>query len=174
MNANDLFKVNNDGNLIVYKLFRIDKFGNLRPLYVNANEIMEQNVWIEAKVGPLVDEIHVKASGCGGKLSLRPGLHSGAVPCADWIGKRDKDGTLMQRKDTVWCECEVRGSQIEVTQRYGLRTIPEGWYFFKTNSRQEYPWVISKWIKINKVLSNKEVDEICAEFGIVSKKREIA
>lgn len=157
----------------VYKLFRI-KNSKLYPLYVEAKREMEMNVWLQAQVGEKVDETHVKASGCGGKLSLRPGFHSTEVPYTDWIGKRDNDGTLVQRKDTVWCECEVRGSQIEVTERYGLRTIPEGWYYFKTNSKQEKPWIISNELKIVRILSNEEVDEICTSYGLVAQKREIA
>lgn len=157
----------------VYKLFRI-KNSKLYPLYVEAKREMVMNVWLQAQVGEKVDETHVKASGCGGKLSLRPGFHSTEVPYTDWIGRRDNDGTLVQRKDTVWCECEVRGNQIEVTERYGLRTIPEGWYYFKTNSKQEKPWIISKELKIVRILSNEEVDEICANYGLVAQKREIA
>ena len=156
-----------------YKLFRI-KNGKLYPLYVEAKREMELHTWLEARCGEKVDETHVKASGCGGKLSLRPGFHSTNIPYTDWIGKKENDGTLSQRKDTVWCECEVRGSQIEVTERYGLRTIPEGWYYYKTNSKQEYPWIISKELKVVRILSNEEVDEICASFGLVAQRREVA
>ena len=155
----------------VYKLFRI-KNGNLYPLYVEAKRQMELHTWLEAVCGEKVDETHVKASGCGGKLSLRPGFHSTLIPFTDWIGKRENDGTLVQRHDTVWCECEVRGNQIEVTDRYGLRTIPNGWYYFKTNSKQKEPWIISKELKIIRVLSNEEVDAICFDFGIFPQKRE--
>ena len=155
----------------VYKLFRI-KNGKLYPLYVEANRQMQLYTWLEAGYGEKVDETHVKASGCGGKLSLRPGFHSTLIPFTDWIGKRENDGTLVQRHDTVWCECEVRGNQIEVTDRYGLRTIPNGWYYFKTNSKQKEPWIISKELKIVRVLSNEEVDAICESFGISPQKRE--
>jgi len=155
----------------VYKLFRI-KNGNLYPLYVEAKRQMQLHTWLEAGCGEKVDETHVKASGCGGKLSLRPGFHSTLIPFTDWIGKRENDGTLVQRHDTVWCECEVRGNQIEVTDRYGLRTIPNGWYYFKTNSKQKEPWIISKELKIVRVLSNEEVDAICESFGISPQKRE--
>ena len=156
-----------------YKLFRI-KNRKLYPLYVEAKREMKIGTWIEAHVGEKVDETHVKANGCGGKLSLRPGLHSTLIPYTDWIGRKEKDGTLSQRKDTVWCECEVRGNQIEVTERYGLRTIPEGWYFYKTNSKQKYPWIISKELLIVRVLTNEEVDAICESFGITPQKREVA
>ena len=93
-----------------YKLFRI-RNGKLYPLYVEASREMIVGEWLNAGVGALIDETHVKASGCGGKLALRPGFHSTLIPFTDWIGKKMPDGTLAQRKDTVWCECEVEGKQ---------------------------------------------------------------
>ena len=80
-----------------YKLFRI-RNGKLYPLYVEASREMIVGEWLNAGVGALVDETHVKASGCGGKLALRPGFHSTLVPFTDWIGKKMADGTLAQRK----------------------------------------------------------------------------
>lgn len=58
-----------------YKLFR-EKNGKLYPLYVNAKEETKLNEWLKSKPGTLVDDTHVKASGCGGKLRLRSGWHS--------------------------------------------------------------------------------------------------
>lgn len=148
----------------VYKMFRVVK-GELHPLYVEATRKMALNEWLFAGVGQLVDETHVKASGCGGKLALRPGFHSCEVPYTDWIGKKGDDGKLLQRKNTVWCECEVEGDQIIVTDRRGLRTLPNGWYYYKTNSKQDKPWIISDKIKINKVLDREEVIRICKDHG---------
>lgn len=155
-----------------YKLFNI-KNGKLFPLYVEAKREMPLDEWLKASCGEKVDETHVRANGCGGKLSLRPGFHSTHIPFTDWIGKKMPDGSLVQRKDTVWCECEVRGNQIEVTNRYGLRELPNGWYFFKTNSKQKDPWIISNELKINRILTNAEVDEICKEHGITPQGREM-
>lgn len=131
---------------------------------------MPIGIWLEAGIGELVDATHVKANGCGGRLSLRPGFHSCEVPFTDWIGKRGSDGSLLQRPDTVWCECEIDGEKIEVTDRYGLRTIPDGWYYFKTNPKQVWPWIISKRIRINRILSHEEVGSICESFGITAQK----
>lgn len=150
--------------MITYKLFR-EKNGKLYPLYVEADREMELGKWLDAGTGEKVDDTHVKAKGCGGKLSLRPGFHSTQIPFTDWIGERQEDGTLAQRKGTVWCECEVIGDQIEVTSRYGLRELPNGWYFFRTNSKQIDPWIISNKLKINKKLTNNEVAEICRANG---------
>ena len=152
-----------------YKLFRI-KNGKLYPLYVEADKEMEIGKWLTATVGDKADDTHVKAKGCGGKLSLRPGFHSTKIPFTNWIGKKMPDGTLAQRKDTVWCECEVDGKQLEVTSRNGSRELLNGWYYFKTNSKQKDPWIISNKLIIRRILSNEEVNEICKANGIEAQK----
>lgn len=153
-----------------YKLFRV-KGTKLYPLYVNATESIPIHKWIKSKPGELVDETHVKASSCGGKLSLRSGYHSTQIPFTDWIGKKQEDGSLAQRADTVWCECEIKGDEVESKTKNGYRIVPEdSYYFFKTNSKQERPWIISDWIRVVKILSNNEVAEICRENGIEPQK----
>lgn len=151
--------------MIVYKLFKV-KNNKLYPLYVEANREMEMGVWLDAHVGEKIDDTHVKTSGCGGSLSLRPGYHSTLIPFTDWIGKKMPDGTLAQRVNTVWCECEVTGDEVKVTDRHGLRELPNGYYYYKTNSRQKDPWIISNKIKINKILTQKEVERICQKHGM--------
>lgn len=154
----------------VYKLFRMKK-GNLYPLYVNAKEIIPIGEWIKSKPGELVDETHVKASGCSGKLRLRSGFHSTDIPFTDWIGEKQDDGTLAQRKDCVWAECEVRGIEVESKTKDGYDIVPaDSYYYFKTNTKQERPWVISDWLMVNRILSNEEVAEICRENGIEPQK----
>jgi len=149
-----------------YKLFR-QKNGRLYPLYVNAKEETPMNTWVKSKPGVLVDETHVKADGCGGKLRLRSGYHSTDIPFVDWIGKKQEDGTLAQRKDCVWCECEVRGKEVQSKTNQGYDIVPaDSFYLFKTNSKQDRPWVISDWLKVNKVLTNDEVADICHSMGI--------
>ena len=153
-----------------YKLFRV-KGTKLYPLYVNAKESISFHKWIKSKPGELVDETHVKASGCGGKLALRSGFHSTTIPFTDWIGEKQDDGSLAQRKDCVWCECEVKGDEVESKTRQGYRIVPEdSWYYFKTNSKQNEPWIISDWIKVTKILSNEEVADICRANGIEPQK----
>lgn len=152
--------------MTVYKLFRV-RNGKLYPLYVEASKEIEIGKWLSAGCGELVDETHVKASGCGGSLRLRSGYHSTEVPFTDWIGAKQPDGTLAQRRDTVWCECEVKGKQIECEDRYGFTHVPKGcWYYFKTNSKQERPWIISDKIRVNRILADDEVAEICRANGI--------
>ena len=121
--------------MITYKLFKV-RNGKLYPLYVETKREMPIGKWLIAQVGELADETHVKSK--LGALSLRPGFHSTSIPFTDWIGKKSEDGTLVQKADTVWCECEVSGKEIKVTERYGLRTMPEGYYLFKTNAKAWY------------------------------------
>lgn len=153
----------------VYKLFRVKK-DKLYPLYVDANTEMKTGKWLKAIVGDKADDTHVKAKGCGGRLSLRPGFHSTTIPFTDWIGKKEPDGTLSQKADTVWCECEVKGKEIKVTERNGLRILPNGYYKFRTNSKQKDPWIISDSIYIRKILTHSEVAEICRSNGIEPQK----
>ena len=147
-----------------YKLFRI-KGGKLFPLYVEANRELPMGVWLNAGIGEMADDTHVKASGCGGKLSLRPGFHSTIVPFTDWIGKR-VNGKLVQRKDTVWCRCLVRGREHVIKLRNGSRELVDGWYKFRTNSKQKDPWIISSEIMILEILTRDQVAEKCRLCGI--------
>lgn len=156
--------------MITYKLFRV-KNGKLYPLYVLADKETPVGVEIKAEVGQIADETHVKSK--LGHLSLRPGWHSTHVPFTDWIGKRADDGTLLQKKNTVWCECEVNGKEQVVTERHGLRHLPRGWYHFKTNSKQREPWVISDNLKVVRVLSDKEVATICKANGYEPQRKEM-
>lgn len=154
----------------VYKMFKIRK-GKLYPLYVEANREMKIGEWLRSGCGTKVDDTHVKANGCGGKLSLRSGFHSTLIPFTDWIGKKMPDGTLAQKADTVWCECEIKGNEIACQLRNGFREIPQdSWYFFRTNSKQKDPWIISDLIKINRILNHEEVKEICKANGIEAQK----
>ena len=105
-------------------------------------------------------------------MSLRPGFHSTPVPFTDWIGKRGPDGRLYQRRDTVWCECEVEGKEQKVTNRNGLRTLPCDWYYFRTNARQKDPWIISNRILVLRILTQEEVKEICMAHGLTAQPME--
>ena len=162
-----------------YKLFKI-KNEKLYPLYIYANEEIPMGVWINAKVGQTSkDGKHVKSK--LGDLALRPGWHSTDIPLADHIGTKQADGILAQSKDTVWCEIEVSDeinyteqARMNGTNKDGkvvavkacLKTIPiDGFYFFQTNPLAKAKWIISGAIKVNRILENKEVAELCIEAG---------
>ncbi len=146
--------------MITYKLFRIRK-GNLYLLFVDRSREMQMGVWLEASIGELVDETHVKSS--LGPLALRHGFHSTEVSFADWIGKRH-NGRLYQRIRTVWCECEVDGNEVSAPKG-GLITIPLGFYYFRTKPNQSFPWIISKRTKINRMLTHEEGENLCIQHG---------
>ena len=139
------------------------------PFFVETGREMKMGIWLEAGVGELVDPTHVKSK--LGPLALRPGFHSTEVPFTDWIGKR-QGGVLVQRKGTIWCECEVDGQQENPSERYGKRTLPEDWYYFRTKPNQPFPWIISNRIKIMRVLDHAEVEAVCQAHGIVAQKTE--
>ena len=151
-----------------YKLFRMRE-GRLYPLFVETGREMEMGIWLEAGIGELADPTHVKSR--LGPLALRPGFHSTEIPFVDWIGKK-QDGMLVQRKDTVWCECEVDGQQENPSERYGKRTLPEDWNYFRTKPNQPFPWIISNRIKIMRVLDHAEVEAVCRAHGVVAQKME--
>ena len=149
--------------MVTYKLFRI-KNEKLYPMFVFANKEMPMGVWLDADVGELTDATHVKSR--IGPLALRPGFHSTEVPFTDWIGIKGKNGQLLQRPDTVWCECEVEGNHVEDSDRVGSRTIPDGWYYFKTKAGQKFPWVLSDRIRIVRMLDHEEVKRVCRQYGV--------
>ena len=154
--------------MLTYKLFRVKK-GRLYPLFVETSREMELGIWLDAGIGEKADDKHVKSR--LGPLSLRPGFHSTEVPFTDWIGKKAGD-VLVQRKDTVWCECEVEGEQEKSVPRTGLRTIPHDWYYFRTKLNQPFPWIISNRIRINRILEHAEVESICLAHGVQAQKME--
>ena len=149
--------------MTTYKLVRL-KADKLYPLFVECERELPVGEWLEAGVGKLEGENSVASR--SGPLSLRPGWHSCAVPFANWIGKRGPDGRLYQRPDTVWVECAVEGKQLEVKGRRGLRAIPDGWYFFRTNPLQPFPWIISNRIRIIRILPHYEVEKLCLDAGL--------
>ena len=149
--------------MITYKLLRV-RDGKLYPMFVDSRNELIPGKWLKATIGPLADESHVKSS--LGPLALRPGWHSCPVPFTDWIGKRTSDGSLAQRPDTIWCECEVEGNEQIVTDRHGLKTLPSDWYYFNTKPNQPFPWIISNRILIRRLLGRAEVERICQEHGV--------
>ena len=151
--------------MTTYKLFR-EKDGKLYPLFVETGREMVVGEWMDAGIGEKADEGHVRS--LIGPLSLRPGWHSTEVPFTDWIGKKGKDGSLYQRPDTVWCECEVDGKEEAVTGRYGKRTLPKDWYYFRTKAKQPFPWIISNRIRIIRKLDHAEVEDICRRHGVTA------
>lgn len=134
----------------------------------------------------------VKSTGSG-TLSYRPGWHLGDIPRASQFDRTNKEtGEKEFPKDFVWAECEYTmdvdyqpesdeqgymrtdkdGNQYR-SDKYqhslaGLPKMPkDGYYKYRTNPRPDtVPWVITGAIKVNKLLSDDEVNEILAKHGI--------
>lgn len=173
-------------SVIAYKLFKTKK-GKLYPLYILTDNEVPMNRWIEAESGELLDNGKVKSK--LGQLCYRPGWHLADIPYAAHIGQRDEDGNLRMKTDTVWCEVEYsdkvdyqplanqngtnkQGKVIPVKSY--LKEIPkDGYYRYKTSPLMFEDWIIAGAIKVLKVLTNEEVDNICREHGIEPQKRAI-
>lgn len=156
-----------------YKLFRI-KNGQLYPLYVLANEPIPVGVWLEAKEGiKASDGKHVKSR--LGNLSFRPGYHCSEYPVATHIGsKKDKTDIKpsFRPKNQVWAECEIK-TDIHYTDYKSLREVPKnGYYRFKTNANMYGSWLIAGNMKVNRILTDKEVYEINSKTGVHDLPRE--
>lgn len=165
-----------------YKMFRI-KDGKLFPLYVLANKETPIGEWLDAEIGPMVNG---KVKSKLGKLAFRPGWHIAEIPNSPWIGKKTKNGELVRRSDNVWCEVEYhtdKNYQPEArengwragkwaSQRAYLKHIPVGGYYkFRTNTNGDV-WIISGEIKVNRILSDEEVNRICRENGVIPQRVE--
>jgi hypothetical protein len=68
-------------------------------------------------------------------FAFRPGWHSGRKPSAPHLSEKGR----------VWAECEVKADQ---------------WYTCRRPTNQGGQWIISTSIKVNRILSAKEVKRI--------------
>ena len=136
--------------ITTYKLFRM-KGNELYPLFIDKQTPIPLGEWIEAKYIPTKGYAH------------RAGWHSGMLPIAEHLKK--KDGTFA--KNRVWAECEVPHDvnwQVFVEKSpsgdLGASVPVGGFYQFKRPFNQGGEWIISGAIKVNRILSWEEVDEI--------------
>ena len=175
---------------IGYKVFYRGKDGKLYPLMVaNPNGADTPiGVWLNADAAPISGESktgrpQVKAGGKGtqggsGQLAYRPGWHLGEIPYALQFNRKDEKGdkTLFP-KDFVWAEVEYaadvnyqqEAEKEGVTEngKYrhsyaGLKHLPtDGYYRYRTNPNPETdPWIITGAMKVNRMLTNEEVDDL--------------
>lgn len=134
----------------------------------------------------------VKSTGSG-TLSYRPGWHLGDIPRASQFDRTNKEtGEKEFPKDFVWAECEYtmdidyqpesdeqgymrigKDGKPYRSDKYqhslaGLPKLPkDGYYKYRTNPRPDtVPWVITGAIKVNKLLSDDEVNNILKSKGI--------
>lgn len=143
---------------IGYKLFEQDTKGNLYPLFLDNNTVYPIGEWIKA-------EIHYS-----NKFAPRPGLHCGVIPSAPWLMSYGEDGNGYykgRRKGwhRVWveveynCTIDYNEEVSKLQKKCFVDKIPEnGWYFFKEYGKAT--WIITDKIKIRKVLTEEERQEI--------------
>lgn len=156
---------------IAYKLMR-RKGNKLFPLFVLTNEEVPIGVWLDAKEGERLPNGKVKSK--LGPLQFRPGWHLSDIPLAVHIGIKEDGVIKYMHPDDVWCECEYSDEidYQEQAERNGkgykamMDEIPvDGFYRFKTSPVMLGKWIIAGRMKINRVLSDEEVGEICRQHG---------
>lgn len=187
---------------IGYKVFYRGKDGKLYPpMVANPNGADTPiGVWLNADAAPIAGESktgrpQVKAGGKGtqggsGQLAYRPGWHLGEIPYALQFNRKDENGdkTLFP-KDFVWAEVEYaadvnyqqEAEKEGVTEngKYrhsyaGLKHLPtDGYYRYRTNPNPETdPWIITGAMKVNRVLTDEEVDALVLQAGREPQQRE--
>lgn len=163
--------------MIGYKLFRVSK-GKLYPLYVLANKETPLGEWLPAEAGERNEKGKVKSR--LGSLAYRPGWHiNDDAPYVEHIYSVH-NGAKYLKDNTVWCEVEYHTDKCyspearEAGWRNGkwsavraqLDYIPVGGYYkYKTNPTMKGAWVIAGEMKVNRILSDDEVNEICRKCG---------
>ena len=139
-----------------YKLFRTLKTrpGEIFPLFIGNQQSTPLNKWIEAEFIPTKG------------YADRPGWHSGMLPSAPHLMK--KDGSMAEGR--VWAEIEIPDdvdwqSEADSSKTQDIRDkVPEGgFYRFKVPARQGVEWRISGAIKVNKLLTDREVSDIIGD-----------
>ena len=174
--------------MVAFKQFRMDKSGNLHPLFVYADEIIPIGEWLMAKEGPRQENGKVKSK-LGG-LAYRPGWHLSEAPYAPHIGIKENGKVKYMKPDTVWALCEVSDA-VDYTpeavtngwqngkfsaQRAYLNRIPEnGYYWYTTNPNAFGRWMIAGKIRVLKVLTDEETENyMWSRYGIHAQPRKAA
>lgn len=145
-----------------YKLFEQREDNKLFPLFIGKVKETPINKWVPA-------EIIMEHKG----FAHRPGWHLGAqMPSAPWL--MGEDGTYKSQRGKkfkrVWCEVEYV-ADIDYTKE--VQNLPKkcftdrlpdnGFYNFKESG--DRLWVIADRIRITKILSEKERQEILKEMN---------
>lgn len=147
---------------IGYKLFEMREDGKLFPLFIGKNQEAPMNVWIPA-------EIIMEHKG----FAHRPGWHLGAtMPSAPWL--MSADGTYKSQRSKrfkrVWCEVEY-AADVDYTEtveklpkKCFTDRLPDGG-FYKFRESGDRLWVIADRIKITKVISEEERQQVLKEMN---------
>ena len=186
---------------IGYKVFVLKNGELYPPMVANPNgEATPVGVWLNADAAPIAGQSkigrnQVKAGGKGtqggsGKLAYRPGWHLGVIPYALQFNRADETGerTLFPA-NFVWAEVEYANDvdYQEEAMSYGynqngkfqhsyagLPRVPEnGSYHYRTNPNPDTdPWIITGAMRIKRLLTPTEVDEMVKAAGREPQRRQ--
>ena len=150
--------------MIGYKLFEMDKDGNLFPLFIDKKKQVPIGEWVHAEFTPAKS------------FAPRGGWHIGAdVPDAPWLKGYDGSDYGVYRSrfskgKRVWCEVEYNSSHNydeevkTLPKKCFIDKVPEnGYYSFREVGKGV--WIISSDIKVNRILSEAERKKIMLEKG---------
>ena len=145
-----------------YKLFEQREDGKLFPLFIGKTKETPMHKWVMA-------EIVMEHKG----FAHRPGWHIGSqLPSAPWL--MGADGTYRSQRGKrfkrVWCEVEYVA---DVNYTEEVKRLPKkcfidklpdnGYYEFKESG--DRLWIIADRIKITKIISENERQEILKEMN---------
>ena len=165
-----------------YKMFRVSKKnpGKLYPMFVLTDRETVMGKWLPAQMGKKNRDGKVMSR--LGPLAFRPGWHLSDLPIAIHIGIKENGVIKYQRPDTVWCECEytdkidyqsqadhngMNKAGVLIKKNAYLEYIPfDGFYRYKTSPVMLGDWIIAGGIKVNKVLTDAQVDQILRDNGM--------
>ena len=181
---------------IAYKVFFVKDGKLYPPMVANPGGVDTPiGVWLNADVGAAAPDSktgrqQVKAGGKGtqggsGSLAFRPGWHLGDIPRASQFDRLNQATGKKELfpENFVWAECEyakdVDYQKEAMSYGYtengkyrhsyaGLPRIPkDGYYRYRTNPNPEtVPWVITGAMKVNRLLSDAEVNSILEKNGV--------
>lgn len=186
---------------VAYKVFLLKDGKLYPPMVANPGGAgTDVGVWLNADAAPRAEDsktgrMQVQAGGKGtntGKTTLayRPGWHLGDIPNAAQFAKKNPETGVKDLfpSNFVWAECEyaMDHDYQDEAMSYGynkngkfqhslagLPKIPkDGFYRYRTNPRPDtVPWVITGAMKVNRILTDAETDQICLKNGVTPMKR---
>ena len=181
---------------VAYKVFYVKDGKLYPPMVANPGGAdTPMGVWLNADTGTAAPpsktgRAQVKAGGKGtqggsGSLAFRPGWHLGDLPRASQFDRVNPEtgNKELFPENFVWAEVEyakdVDYQEEAMSYGYtengkfrhayaGLPRLPEnGYYRYRTNPKPDtVPWVITGAMKVNRLLSDAEVNAILEKNGV--------
>lgn len=184
-----------------YKVFYLKNGKLYPPMVANLGGVdTPVGVWLDAEGGtragvsktgrPQVKKGGKGTQGGGGTLAYRPGWHLGEIPYALQFNRKDENGEkALFPANFVWAEVEYANDidYQEEAMSYGytakgefqhslagLPKLPtDGSYRYRTNPNPETdPWIITGAMKVNRLLTPSEVDQMVIDAGREPQKRQ--